>query len=41
MSVLNCPNCGAPIEDIYTKKCPYCKTRYTNLIHYTNESFNR
>lgn len=22
----NCPNCGAPVEHIYSHNCPYCET---------------
>ena len=29
MSILNCPNCGAPI-DFELTKCPYCRTFYIN-----------
>ena len=24
--ITNCPNCGAPIEHIYSHNCPYCNT---------------
>jgi ribosomal protein L37E len=32
---LNCPNCGAPIQNLGQKKCSYCGTGVIDLVKRT------
>lgn len=35
--MLNCPNCGAPIEHRYNHQCSYCKTFFDYRVEKTKE----
>ena len=37
---LNCPNCGAPVKNLGSKKCPYCESailEYTKKVWKVND----
>ena len=41
---LNCPNCGAPVKNLGSKKCPYCESailEYTKKVWKVNEIYKQ